>query len=330
MSANIYKLLNLNKTNEFDNPNPLGFQHPFRAIVLGATGSGKSSCALNQLLGVSDGKSSKRVSNVSRCVLFTGSSEMEDPLYDELKKLLTEEEFAVYALSGFPAWLESLEDEVEDFISNQGLTTTDLPQTLVIIDDWISADKFTKASFERFLLYARKASCSLMFLVQSYTEIPIVIRSNCQNFILMTGLPSLQIAQVHRRISSSIDIRLKDFQKLYLSITNGSSASKDILERFLVIESNPNIDINKRMRAGYTNFINMDSFTSDDLEDRKQEKKQNKKVEDSLNPAEVIKNNDKGQYLKLNGREAKLSVDELLQLNYERKQIPLSLLKKKL
>lgn len=144
--------------------------HPFRMLIVGSSGSGKTNLAINLIY---------ECNNFQKIYLYANS--LDQPLY----KFLIEKMTKVGEKLGTELIVYS--NNIKDIPDS---TTFDSSiQNLIIVDDAIlekSLDKVTSV-----FVKGRHNNCSIMFLSQSFFAIPKMIRLNA-NYILLRGIDSIR------------------------------------------------------------------------------------------------------------------------------------------
>jgi dephospho-CoA kinase len=137
-----------------------GIKYNSKTIIIGSTGSGKSSFVLNYL---------------SRCPYRYGhitivNSGMVEPLYEFLEKQIGEDPITFFKYNELPPLNE---------FGNKGETQ------LLVCDDLIANKKQEK--LEDYAIRCRKhgKGVSMMYLSQKYYSIPIIIRAQAQYIIII-------------------------------------------------------------------------------------------------------------------------------------------------
>ena len=179
---NFYHLVET-KSNSF-NPNK-GKSHelelPFRVLVVGASGVGKSNCVLNLIKVLSRPKPT-----LSHVYLYCKSK--DEPLYDLLEKKLKNN--ITICENGEVIPLDDLERNGEQ---------------LVIFDDLVG-DKAATAKAIEYFKRARKMGISCAFLSQSYFKTDKFIRSNCSHLIIKKIATKRDLRQILSEYPIDIDI----------------------------------------------------------------------------------------------------------------------------
>jgi len=169
---NFYELDEVKEfTPEYHNPcyneETFPVKHPFRALVVGSSGSGKTNITMNIIQ-----KSSGTFNSI---MLFTANK--KEPLYEYLESVIPAEQLEIY--EGL-SHLNSMDLNSE--IGSGG-------QVLVIFDDLVLSKD--QGQIETLYLRGRKANnnsgISILYLSQSYHMVPSVIRKNI-TFIIIKRL----------------------------------------------------------------------------------------------------------------------------------------------
>lgn len=154
---------------------------PFRGLIVGASGSGKSQIVVYLL--------SKMKDTFGSVKIFCKSS--DEPLYDYLKTKIPSDKLQINeGISKLPS-LELAKDKKQYSVNNNNDNNALDPtlQNLVIFDDLVLMKDQSK--IEEFFIRARKFGngVSLLYLTQSYFLTPKVIRCNV-NYVFLKKLSS--------------------------------------------------------------------------------------------------------------------------------------------
>lgn len=158
---------------------------PFRMLIIGSSGSGKTATLLNLIYNMPD--------TFERIVVCLKSK--NEPLYMYLEEKLGT---AIEIYEG----LDNLPD-VDTFDKSV--------QSLVVLDDLV-LEKNQK-DIEEFYIRARKKGCSLVYISQSYYQTPKMIRNNL-TYIIIKQVSSLKnLSRIMNEYS--LGLENKTFKKLY-------------------------------------------------------------------------------------------------------------------
>ena len=184
---------------------------PYRKLVIGLSGSGKTNYLLNSI---------QRDSNiVDKIYLY--AKDLEEHKY---KLLIDKREKAGINFNNDPnAFIEysnSMDDillDIEDYNKKRKR------KMLIVFDGMIShvmSDEKAQQILKDLFIRCRKLNISLCFLTQSYFSVPKDVRLNCTHYILfkLNNIRELQ----NIAIDHSADINYKDFIKIYRICTKES------------------------------------------------------------------------------------------------------------
>lgn len=213
-TTNYYKII---KPQKIHNPN-FGKTHkiqvPFRAGVIGSSGSGKTNLVLDLLHRFSSPKGTfKNVIVYLRC--------RDEPLYNFLNEKIGESLDIIEVNDEHD--IKDI-DELED-------------ATLVIFDDLILADKKIQARIGEYFIRGRKKGVSCIYISQNFYSIPKVIRGQF-GYIFLKKIGSAKDLNMILR-EFPLDVDIKELTRLYMSASIG-------------LENSFYIDINKN--EYYKNF----------------------------------------------------------------------------
>ena len=141
-----------------------GIQVPFRMLIIGGSGSGKTQTFLNILHNFSG-----TFQNI-----FLITKNKDEPLYNYLADKLKDKVFEIFeGISKAP--------DLDTFNKKE--------QTLVVFDDLVLEKN--QSAIEEYYIRARKLNCSVIYLSQSYYAVPLNIRRNL-TYLLIKRLQSLK------------------------------------------------------------------------------------------------------------------------------------------
>lgn len=200
MANNYYKLF---PTKPVHNPGRKehGLQVPFRMLICGNSGSGKTNMLLDLI---------HRLSGTFKNIYICCRSK-EEPLYEYLEKQIPE---------GL-TFIECLEKEDYPVLE-------DIPDTTLIVFDDLVLEK-DQSTIAEFFIRSRKKNISCVYISQSYFKTPKIIRSQC-NYVVLKKINS------NRDLSLilgdfPLDITLPELKKVYSKCSKG-------IEQFLLIDVN--------------------------------------------------------------------------------------------
>jgi len=225
--VNFYELIPKKYLNDVDNPNfnLHEIEIPFRMCVVAPSGSGKTNFVLNLIRVFSHGKGT-----FADITIVTANK--DEPLYN---------------------WLCAQNDNiriVEGLNNNPKLDDYDKEYNhLLIWDDLMIAKNLEDV--EKYYIRARKKNVSLMFLAQSYINIPKIIRKNSTYLVLFDlGGSKREQNYILNEWSSNLD--KDELRAIY------EDAVKEKMNPLII--KGGKVDKNKKYRKGFLEYYNLDDF----------------------------------------------------------------------
>lgn len=170
-----------------------GIKQPFRMIIYGASGSGKSNTLMNII----------KFLNFDTIHLITKNK--NEPLYNYLNDVCEKNKFDFTISEG----IETV-PELDSFDNQYN--------NLVIFDDMINEDKKNQKSIEDYYTRCRKLGISACYLSQSWYKIPDMIRKNT-NYIIIKKIGSAR--EIKMMMSDySFGINSDELLQIYKFCTN--------------------------------------------------------------------------------------------------------------
>lgn len=171
---NYYKDKNVKKfIKSYDNPSyeSCYMKHPFRLLIVGSSGSGKTNVAIEII---------KRLSGTFDLLVLV-TRDASEPLYQYLQSKL-QDLLHVYEIDGKTS-IPTIQD-----ISKLGNAKS---QILVIYDDLVNEKNQT--AIQDMFVRGRKIvrGISMMYLSQSYFKVPKIIRLQC-NYIILKKISNMR------------------------------------------------------------------------------------------------------------------------------------------
>ena len=236
--VNFYEHIPKKYLEEHDNPNFKihEIEVPFRMCIVAPSGSGKTNFLLNLLKVFSQGEGTfADISIITR--------NKDEPLYNYL------------------------EGEHEQIKIREGMSQTpkldDMDKKynhLVVWDDLVLAKSLDAVS--EYYMRARKKSCSVIFLSQSYYDIPTFIRKNSNYLIILNlGGSKRETTAILNEWGTDLD------RDQLLEIYNDATS---VHMRPLIITGGKT-DRNKKYRKGFLDYYNLDTFLSNKPKSKKKE-----------------------------------------------------------
>jgi len=161
---------------------------PFRMIIAGNSGSGKTQTLLNLLYNMPD-----TFENI-----FITTKNKDEPLYNYLEEKLGKKGLKITeGLESLPD-LDKLDKET---------------QSLIILDDLVNEPAKQQKPICDYFIRARKKNCSLIYITQSFYQVPKLIRDNI-NYLILKQVSSMKnLTMIAREYSLGID--KKQLKQIY-------------------------------------------------------------------------------------------------------------------
>jgi len=210
-----------------ENPNEKvhNIKLPFRMCIVAPSGSGKTNFLLNLIKVFSQGKGT-----FADITIITANK--DEPLYNYLT------------------------GEFEQIQVKEGMSNTpkldDLDKKynhLVVWDDLVLSKDLKPV--ENYYMRARKQNCSVVFLSQSYYDIPKFIRKNSNYLVL------LNLGGSKREQTAILNEWSSDLTKEELNFIYNDAVSQEL--RPLIITGGK-VERNKKYRKGWNDYYNVDKF----------------------------------------------------------------------
>jgi ABC-type dipeptide/oligopeptide/nickel transport system ATPase component len=188
---------------------------PFRMIICGSSGSGKTQTLLNLIYNMPDTFESISITTKNK----------DEPLYNYLEDKLGKKGLTI--TEGIPNLpnLDKYDKEQQHLIVMDDLVNEPLKQQKVICD---------------YFIRARKKNCSLIYISQSFYQVPKLIRDNI-NYLIIKQVSSMKnLTMIARECSLGID--KKQLTDIYRDATKKK-------EDFLLIDLDGDPD--EKFRKGF-------------------------------------------------------------------------------
>lgn len=190
-----------NEELHYDNESKLQIKLPFRMLLIGATGSGKTNVAIDLI---------KKINAWDKILLFAKNT--EEPLYAELiecmRKAEKETRTEILIVSDNIATLPRIE------------TINKKSRTLLIVDDMMSEGKRKLKPVEDYWTRGRKKNVSMMWLSQLFFRgAPQELRAN-SDYIIISKI--MMQDDLHRIIKQyQLGVSNDEMDRLYMEATKG-------------------------------------------------------------------------------------------------------------
>ena len=176
--------------------------HPHRILIIGGSGSGKTSALLNLI---------KKQVDIDKIYLY--AKDLSEPKYEFLIK--TRENIAIKHLSDSNAFIDcsNTMDDVYENISDYNPSRK--RKILIVFDDMIAditKNKKFQAMIKELFIRCRKLNISLVFITQPYFLVPKAVRLNSTHYLIMKINNKRELENIATNHSADIDY--KNFVKI--------------------------------------------------------------------------------------------------------------------
>ena len=223
---------------KYNNPSysleKMPFKHPFRACLVGASGSGKSNVLLNLI--------SKLNGTFNKILIFT--QDKNEQLYNFLESKIDKPFLEIY--EGIDAFNNY---EIQKELDEKNM------QTLIIFDDMCIETKKKQQKIQELFIRGRKMcgqGLSICYLSQSFVDTPILIRKQATHFILKKVNGGMDLRRILK--DCSIEANGKQLESMY----NYCVSSADNIIDFLLIDRTATEAM--RFRKNYAKVLNPSDF----------------------------------------------------------------------
>lgn len=181
------------------NLNPLAPQWPFRLVIIGPSGKGKTNFMIDLIM-----------KHLWYEKIYILAKDLEEDLYVFLKDFFKKCKEKL----GSEAVEAQFFNELEDLPDINSLDKN--IQTLFIFDDFVLENH--QDAIEEYYLRGRKKNASMMYLTQNYFDTPINIRKNSDYFVLFDVEDKKELRSIADTHSNRISFQ--QFIKFYREILN--------------------------------------------------------------------------------------------------------------
>ena len=177
--------------------------HPYRILIIGGSGSGKTNALLNLINNQPD---------IDKIYLYA-----KDPYEDKYQFLINKRESIGLKHFNDPKAFIEYSNDMQDVYKNIDEYNTDKERKILIVFDDMIADMINNKKLNsivtELLIRDRKLNISLVFITQSYFKVPKDVRLNSTHFFIMKIPNKRELQQI--ALNHSSDINSKDFIKIY-------------------------------------------------------------------------------------------------------------------
>ena len=181
--------------------------HPYRILIVGGSGSGKTNALLNLI---------KNQPDIDKIYLY-----VKDPYEKKYQYLISKrEKVGLNHFKNPKAFMEYSNDMQDVYKNIEDYNPIKKRKILIVFDDMIvdmiNNNKLNPVVSEVFNR-GRKLNISIVFIVQSYFKVPKDVRLNSKHFFIRKIPNKRELQQIALNHSSDIDF--KDFMNIYKKCT---------------------------------------------------------------------------------------------------------------
>ena len=177
--------------------------HPYRILIIGGSGSGKTNALLNLINNQPD---------IDKIYLYA-----KDPYETKYQYLINKrEKVGLDHFDDTKAFMEYSNDMQDVYKSIEDCNPIKKRKVLIVFADMINNNKLNPVVTELFVR-CRKINISIVFITQSYFKVPKDVRLNSTHFFIMKIPNKRELQPIALNHSSDIDF--KDFMKIYKKYT---------------------------------------------------------------------------------------------------------------
>ena len=190
--------VNENKTKHNKNW-PYTPDHPYRILIIGGSGSGKTNVLLNLIDNQPD---------IDKIYLYA-----KDPYEAKYQYLINKRESVGINHFNDPKAFTEYSNDMHDVYKNIGEYNIDKERKILIVFDDMIADIINNKKLDsvvtELFIRGRKLNISLVFITQSYFKVPEGVRLNATHFFIAKIPNKRELREIAQNHSS--DISTKDF-----------------------------------------------------------------------------------------------------------------------
>ena len=181
--------------------------HPYRILIAGGSGSGKTNTLLNLI---------NNEPNTDKIYLYA-----KDPYEAKYQYLINKREKVGLDLFDDPKAFVEYSNDIQDVYKNiENYNPGKNRKVLIVLDDMIADminNKKLNPIVTELFIRGRKLNIFIVFITQSYFKLPKDVRLNSTHFFIMKILNKRELQQIVLNHSSDIDS--KDFMKIFKKYT---------------------------------------------------------------------------------------------------------------
>ena len=174
--------------------------HPYRILIVGGSGSGKTNALLNLINNQPD---------IDKIYLYA-----KDPYEKKYQYLINKREKVGLNHCNDPkAFMEKSNDMQDVYKNIEDYNPIKKRKILIVFDDMIADMIKSNPIVTALFIRGRKLNISIVFITQSYFKVPKDVRLNFTHFFIMKIPNKRELQQI--ALNHSPDIDFKDFLNIY-------------------------------------------------------------------------------------------------------------------
>ena len=181
--------------------------HPYRIIIIGGSGSGKTNALINLI---------NEQNDIDKIYLY--ARDLSQPKYEYLIK--KREDVGIKHLNNPNAFIE-FSNTMDDVYENIHDYNSNRRRKIQIVFDDMIVDIMTNKKFQAIIkelfIRCRKLNISFVVITQSYFSVPKDVRLNSTHYLIMKINNKRELQNI--AINHSADIDYQDFIKIYRECT---------------------------------------------------------------------------------------------------------------
>ena len=178
--------------------------HPYRILIVGGSGSGKTNALLNLI---------KNHEDIDKIYLYA-----KDPYEAKYQYLINKREKVALNHYSDPKAFMDYSNNIQDVYKNTEKYNPGKKRKVLIVFDDMMADMINNKKLNpivtELFIRGRKLNISIVFITQFYSNVPKDVRLNSTPFFIMKISNKRELAVNH-----SSDINFTDFMKIYKKCT---------------------------------------------------------------------------------------------------------------